>query len=1260
MMLMIESPVTKKITQLLPSTFIARRGWKHIQDLPLADPQYYIPAKIDLLLGSSVYGYLMLPGLVKSSPQEPVARNTEFGWIISGPVRSPTEPVNISTFHLRIDVDEQLKRFFEQEEVSKERLLTKEEVECENLYMRTYSRKEDGRFVVALPFKGNMEALGSSRGQAISRLTKLEERFSRNRELKVEYMGILKEYEQLGHTTDLGLLKNSNLNQQSYYLPHHAVFKPESTSTKTRIVFDASAKGTGGYALNDLLMTGPTLQEDLRTILIRWRVCRFAVAADIKKMYRQVEVQEEDRKFQKFLWRDDETGEIHEIQHNMVTFGVTSATYLAVKSLQQLAKEESKDFPRAAEVVQKDFYMDDGMSGADTETMCVKLCKDLKELLSRGMFELSKFISNSEKVLESIPEEDREIKLPMEIETGSTVKTLGIHYHPTSDEFRFKINLKSTKDWPTKRTLLSETSRLYDPLGWLAPVVITAKILFQKLWEAGLKWDEKLPEHIARAWIKIRDEMHLMEELSINRWIGQGCQTEKFELHGFSDASEDAYAAVIYSRLVGHDGAIQVTLISAKTRVAPLKRETLPRLELCGLVLLTDLMSEVQKALPVVEENVHAWTDSTIVLGWLNTNPARLKTYVANRVVQANNFLNGSQCHHIEGTKNPADCASRGLDPSDLKSFELWWNGPECLRESKVSWDQDFVIPPVTLELKTKTILTNLNVAKGDLVRLLERYSDFNRVVRIIAICMKVVNRMKNSRVTRVTMLCLTFINNLRNSVRKPRLIITAVDLRLAEILIIKLNQEQDFPREIHDLSDNKDINKKSRLLSLCPFLDEHGCLRVGGRFKEANLPYERKHPLIIAPGRLAELIIADRHMKTLHGGIKITINLVRESYWVLNLRSQVKLCIRNCVKCIRYKKETNSQIMADLPSSRVNVALPFTLVGLDYAGPYDIKASNVRSPPIRIKSIMIDRRLVKALPKVPVYEGYIALFVCMATKAVHLEVVSDKSTDAFLAAFDRFTARKGHPECCFSDNALTFVGAKGLLAPEPEKSLLDFNKVNQHSTRNGTDWKFITPRAPHHGGIWEAGVKSMKHHLKRVIGANVLTFEEMSTVTARVEACLNSRPLCQLNDDPDDLSVLTPGHFVVGRPLLARPDKMATSKTIGKRDRWRLVEAIQRDFWKSWRDEYLNELQGRQKWRVPMRNFEEGDIVLVKEDNMPALNWPLGRIVKVHPSTDNNIRSATVKMTSESGRLTELKRPIVKLILLPVKEEEVIEIANN
>lgn len=1247
----VQAPVTRKITNPLPSSWIVDTDWDHIRDLQLADPEFNKPGKIDLLLGAPVYGFLLLPGLKKGSPTVPVAQNTEFGWVLSGGTRTSI-PRNLTTFHLKLELEDQLKKFFDQEELSKERLLTKEEIECEKFFERTVQRNDEGRYVVALPFKGDPESLGSSKGQAFSRFLKLESKLGANKELKEEYTQILNEYESLEHTSVIGKFDKTS-DATSYYLPHHAVFKPDSTTTKTRIVFDASAKTTNGISLNDLLMTGPTLQQDLVSILLRWRLYCIVFAADIAKMYRQVMVRSQDRKFQRFIFRESKGKAILEYEHNMVTFGVTAATYLAVKSLQHLAKQEIENYPEASEIAVRDFYMDDGMSGADTVQKTIKICKDLKELLGKAKFPLRKFISNSAEVLESLPECDRELKLPLEINIDNNIKTLGIRYDPATDSFRFKVNLKESTDPPTKRSLLSETSKLFDPLGWLAPVIIRAKIMFQELWRTGLDWKQELPKNIAEPWLSFRNELHQLEKIKIDRWMRYGSDMLTFELHGFSDASEKAYAAVIYSRITQRDGSIWVTMLTSKTRVAPIKTITLPRLELCGAVLLANLMEKVQRDLNINNKGIHAWTDSTIVLGWLRANPAKLKTFVANRVVELHNLQNVNQWHHIEGDKNPADCASRGISPAELRDHKLWWNGPDCLYETKASWEQNLDIPPVTLELKNKVLSTFVITPNDDLEKLVAKYSEFKRLVRTTAICLKFVENLRSTKAARITTLCLTFINNIRTRRQKPQLIITAEDLRKAESHIVRLHQGREFPQEIHHLANNKPINKKSKILQLNPFLDSDGCLRVGGRLKESNLSYDRKHPIIIAPGSIASLIIADTHQRALHGGLRLTMNLVRESYWIMKLRNQAKKHIVNCVKCCRQAKHSSEQIMANLPKARVTETAVFTYVGLDYAGPYKIKASNVRSPPTRIKPIVINGEVIKSIPKVPVYEGYIALFVCFATKAIHLEVVSDMTTETFLAAFDRFINRRGTPECVYSDNAKTFIGAKNLIAIDQEKSILEYSRVARHVANEGIQWQFIPPRGPHHGGIWESNIKSMKHHLKRVIGDMTLTYEEMTSVLTKIEACLNSRPMWPLNDDPNDLSVITPGHFLIGRPLRSRPMGKTTNLAIGVRERWNVVQRIQRDFWEAWSQEYLNQLQPRPKWREQKRNFKEGDIVLLKEDNIAPTKWPLARVVKVHPSSDGNVRSVAIKTHNESGKLIELDRPIVKLRLLPIEQYE-------
>lgn len=335
--------------------------------------------------------------------------------------------------------------------------------------------------------------------------------------------------------------------------------------------------------------------------------------------------------------------------------------------------------------------------------------------------------------------------------------------------------------------------------------------------------------------------------------------------------------------------------------------------------------------------------------------------------MEIHNFLNVNQWNHIERENNPADCASRGISSSELKNQKLWWNGPGILKESRSSWGQKLDIPPATLESK-KAVVSTFVITSGDKLEwLLAKYSKFNRSIITTTIGMKFIENLRASREIRITTLCLTFINNIRDKIRKAQLIITADDLRKAESRIIRLHQGAEFSQEIHHLANNKPVNTKSKIISLNPFLDSDGCLRVGGRLEEANLSHDQKHPLIIAPGKVAKLLIANMHERTLHGGTRLTMNLIRESYWIINLRKQVKEHVLNCVKCRRQSQKTGEQIMANLPRARVTEAAVFEHVGLDYAGPYKIKASNVRSPPTRIAPIVINGEVVKSIPKIPV-----------------------------------------------------------------------------------------------------------------------------------------------------------------------------------------------------------------------------------------------------------------------------------------------------
>lgn len=314
---------------------------------------------------------------------------------------------------------------------------------------------------------------------------------------------------------------------------------------------------------------------------------------------------------------------------------------------------------------------------------------------------------------------------------------------------------------------------------------------------------------------------------------------------------------------------------------------------------------------------------------------------------------------------------------------------------------------------------------------------------------------------------------------------------------------------------------------------------------------------------------------------------------------------------------------MGNLPPPRVTASRPFTHTGVDYAGPVQLRTTKGRGH--------------------RAHKGFLAIFVCFSTRAVHLEVVSDYSTDAFLAAFKRFVSRRGLCNTIHSDQGTTFVGADSQLRAIFNDTTKGNSYLANRLAKDGVRWSFNPPGAPHFGGLWEAAVKSVKHHLRRVIGESTLTFEEMTTVLAQVEACLNSRPLQALSDDPEDLSTLTPGHFLVGAALNAVPEPSLAAEPSGRLSRWQLLQQQRDHFWQRWSQEYLHTLAARSKWWRTDATPAVGDLCLLRGENSLPGKWPLARISAVHPGDDGKVRVVTVRTSSSS-----FKRPVVKVVLLP------------
>lgn len=1220
--------VLKKLTNLLPSCPITVENCTNLSKLQLADPNYSTPGSIDMLLGADVYPKIILEGIQKLGIGCPVAQNTVFGWVLSGPVNGSNagSPV-IQNFFNQMELDNFLKRFWEIEEISKPIPKSKEHEWCERFYQDTHKRQKDGKYCVRLPFL-NIEdgpIFGNSKNLALKRLEHIERRLQKDEKLYKEYKSCIEEYEALGHMKRISI-ENAELGSH-YVIPHHAVIKETSTSTKLRVVFDASCKTSNGKSLNDQIHIGPRLQPDITSILTRWRCYKYVFCTDVEKMYRQIWVHPDDTKFQRILWRNEHgVADIFELL--TVTFGLACAPWLAIRTLNQLQEDEGKNYPNAAHVIRDNVYVDDVMTGSFSLDETLTMRKELQQMFESGGFKLRKWASNCHEVLNGIPESDRIIEFIPKIEDQETIKTLGVFWSPQSDEFMFKVNNIPFIENISKRQVLSWLARIYDPLGWVAPVLIVAKILIQSLWQEGLCWDDKIGEKNEKQWNNFAQQLEELKKIRIPRWIGISSNKTTIELHGFSDASEVAYGAVIYSRIISDNGHVEINLIMAKTKVAPLKTVRLPRLELCAALLLGKLFASVQENFITKVEKWYAWTDSEIALSWIKSSPSRWPTFVANRVADIHDLTGPGPWRYIPTSDNPADCCSRGLNPNFLVDFQLWWNGPKWLKQNEEYWPPQ-KLPSVKAEdleyKKIKTFATKVDIIDEDTI--MNKFSDLTKLIRISSWCVKFVQNCKAGKSgeprTSSNITAAEYRETLRRLIR-----ITQSCFFHEEIFILKGKEVKS--KTIQDKKMNYQISRESPIYSLLPFLDEHQILRVRGRIGKSGFPYTERFPIILPyRSKLTRLIIINAHQSTLHGGMSETLAYLRRRFWIVKARIAVKYEINQCVICVRLKKETRSQLMGDLPRCRLDVHPPFTNVGVDYAGPILTRPSKIRG---RASTTL---------------KGYISVFICMTTKAIHIEFVSDLTTDAFLAAFRRFISRRGLCTNVYSDGGTNFQGASNVFENEVKQVLYQNSKIDSSLTSMGIQWHFIPPGAPHFGGIWEAAVKSIKNHMRRILGNHVLTYEEMTTMLTQIEACLNSRPLYPMSDDPNDLEVLTPGHFLIGRALMAPPQTDWTEVNINLLSRWNLIQKFQQDFWNSWRSEYMSRLQQRPKWLKPEKNIEKENLVLIKDERLPPLHWRLGRVIEVHPGSDGLVRVVTLK--TQQG---EIKRPITKICVLPVMQQ--------
>lgn len=1032
-----------------PTAYLARKMGISVQKLKLKfnSENGSNEGSVDLILGSDILGQV-LNQAVELEINGPYALNTIFDHVMFGPTEpsqdftATSSPVARTGLVSGATLSDQVERFWRSEEPPGRPVKDPSDILCEKLFSTTVTRGPDGKYTVRLPLIPNHQ-LGDTSQTALRRFLAIERRMERQPEYRAKYVEFMSEYINLGHMRLSNF--NPHSNEQHYILSHHGVFKKSGDTNKIRVVFDGSVRSSNGVSLNDCLFSGERLQNDITDIIINFRLPLVVFTTDVKMMFRQTWVNSIDRKYQLIYWRASKSDPIQLYELTTNTYGLKSSPFIAIRCLHQLADDERHRYPRAARLLVKNSYVDDLNGGGDTLQEATDLRNELSALMNSAGYELRKWSSNDSRLLNGLPpdhlETPRTFDEPSDDVTGF-VKILGIQWNPKLDNFTYRLELPR-EDNVTRRIILSTVARLFDPLGWVCPVVFRMKLLLQSLLGSvddsrKIEWDAPASSDIVRQWLDITSDLPNLQRLSIPRCLKIN-KNARYTLHGFCDGSSLGFAAAVYVRTEHPNGSVLVRLLIAKTRVAPLKsNRTIPKLELSGATLLATLLNHVYSSSDMKFDEVTGWCDSTIVLAWLRTPPHKLQVFEGNRVAQITSSQVAIQWRHIPGPMNSADVASRGATAADLLADKSWWE-PQWLCAPPDQWPQNCAdLPTGPLPgLKVKSVHIGNTDSEFDLF---EKYSSFEKLVNVTAYILRfgsIINRGKYSGIN-----------------------ISVSERRNAISHLIRLVQERYFHEEI--LALRSDIPIKNSLRRLNLFIDKNDIIRVGGRIHAANLPYDARHQILL-PGKciFTELLVTYYHRNYCHCGANTLAAILSRFYWIISVRRITRFITFRCIPCYRTKARPTQPFMADLPADRIRQSRPFVGVGTDFAGPFFIKTSNLRNAKIK--------------------KCYLCVFVCLSSKAVHLEIVSDLTVEAFVAALTRFVSRRGLPSLIRSDCGTNFTGTDKHLKEIYIFLRDNHSDIERHLGRQEITWLFNAPSSPNHGGLFEAAVKSAKTHAKRV-----------------------------------------------------------------------------------------------------------------------------------------------------------------------------------
>jgi len=1066
-----------------------------------------------------------------------------------------------------------------------------------------------GRWLANYPWIIDPRNLSNNRQFALAILKSTEKRMNRNQLYAETYQKQIKDMLDRKVARKVTEQELREYKGPVFYIAHHDVLSPQSASTPMRVVFNSSARTRGGMSLNDCLAKGPCLLNQLLGILLRFRQERFAFIGDIKKMFHSIDIPTQDQMTHLFLWRDMEmANDPSTYAMTAVNMGDRPASAIAQTALRMTAEEAEDVYPEASKIVLSNSYMDDIPASTPSEESGMKVMRDIEKMVGEKGFKMKNWMFSGQKSKKdkSLDQAAVQALLKKDIENELS-KVLGMEWETEEDVIQFRLSNIENGSETTKRSCLSTICRFFDPVGLLAPVTVSAKIILRKVWACRPKidWDDKLTTELQREWNSFKENLLQVRSLRFNRSI-RPMDAESPVLVLFSDASKDAYSAVAYVRWKTPSG-FESTILTAKSRIAPLRIVDIVRLELCAAVLNARLYTFIAHELKDIRfERVYHIVDSEIVRAMINKDSYGFRTFAANRIGEIQDSTEKHNWYWVEGSLNIADVATRPLDTTavDLGLNGEWQNGPEFLRQPVDEWPTKSETSISTLpEIKRTFVGAVSKVVSSSIASRIDfdRFSNLTRLLRATAWIEKMQQKYKTDKPT-------------ENSHR-----LVPSDILHAENTLVKYVQE-----EMHF-----DV-KKGKYKKLVPTFED-GVIVVGGRAERWLCSTWNREKFILLPAKhqFSWLVAEKAHIESGHLAVESTIARIRSKYWIIGVRRMVRSIIGRCKLCkLRFKK-LESQRMSPLPIERIKPSPAFQNTGLDYFGPFEVKGEVQK----RVRG-----------------KCYGILFVCDSSRAVHADIVQNYTTEAFLQALRRFACIRGWPRNIHSDNGTQLVGA----ATDLKKAIqgLDWKELQLYGHASETTWTFCPADAPWQNGSTEALVKSIKRALNVVMGDKVCSYAEFQTVVYEAAQLVNQRPIGRNPLTPNDGTYLCPNDLLLGRSTNKVPQGPFAERSSSKQ-RICFIQEIVSSFWKRWSREVFPNLVIEPKWHTERRNVKINDVVMIQDSNVVRGEWKLGIVVDILKSKDGRVRNVEVRYKNGTTDV-KVRRAVQRLIVIvPADSEE-------